>query len=105
MTTLQERLRTTYSADDRLTASLEAADRIDELEATLDQCRVDLFEALKERDEYRKAADDAASAHKVERDALRELLSEVSQQYTRDDDLPDNLLPRIDAAMAQGGEK
>jgi chromosome segregation ATPase len=55
--------------------------------------------------EYLKAANDAASAHKVERDALRELLSEVSQQYTRDDDLPDNLLPRIDAAIQQGEAK
>jgi hypothetical protein len=33
-------------------------------------------------------------------DRLRGLLSEVSQNFTRDDDLPDDLLPRIDAALA-----
>lgn len=33
---------------------------------------------------------------------LRDLLDEVRSHYTRDDDLPDNLLPRIDAALAQG---
>ena len=48
----------------------EAADKIDALEAKIDQYRVDLFEALKERDEYRTAADKMAAAHKVERDTL-----------------------------------
>lgn len=32
---------------------------------------------------------------------LRDLLDEVRSHYTRDDDLPDNLLPRIDAALDQ----
>ena len=38
---------------------------------------------------------------KAEIAALRSLLNEVRDACTRDDDLPDNLLPRIDAAMAQ----
>lgn len=32
---------------------------------------------------------------------LRALLSEVSQHFTREDDLPKGLLPRIDAAIAK----
>lgn len=40
-----------------------------------------------------------------ERDELLALLTEVAGNFTRDDDLPDNLLPRIDAAIdkAEGG--
>ena len=36
---------------------------------------------------------------------LEALLREVSEQYTRDDDLPDELLPRIDAALEAQNEK
>ncbi|WP_440110241.1 hypothetical protein [Acidovorax sp. BL-A-41-H1] len=37
-------------------------------------------------------------------EAMRNLLREVAACFTRDDDLPNNLLPRIDAALpAQGG--
>jgi hypothetical protein len=36
---------------------------------------------------------------KAQRDELLSLLSDVSACFTRDDDLPDNLLPRIDAAI------
>lgn len=32
-------------------------------------------------------------------DNLADLLREVRGNYTRDDDLPDNLLPRIDQAL------
>lgn len=38
-------------------------------------------------------------------DHLIILLSEVSANFTRDDDLPDDLLPRIDAAIKQGGQQ
>ena len=31
---------------------------------------------------------------------LKDLLSEVSQYYTREDDLPNGLLPRIDKALS-----
>lgn len=36
-----------------------------------------------------------------QRDELLALLTEVAGNFTRDDDLPDNLLPRIDAAIAK----
>lgn len=42
---------------------------------------------------------DALEAAQADAARYRELLSEVSCNFTRDDDLPDNLLPRIDAAM------
>lgn len=32
---------------------------------------------------------------------LKDLLREVSRNYTRDDDLPDELLPRIDEALGE----
>jgi hypothetical protein len=39
-----------------------------------------------------------------EADSLADLLREVAGCFTRDDDLPNNLLTRIDAALAaQGG--
>ena len=40
-----------------------------------------------------------------QRDELLALLTEVAGNFTRDDDLPDNLLPRIDAAIdkVEGG--
>jgi hypothetical protein len=43
----------------------------------------------------------AAEKLTAERDALKDLLSEVAQQYTRDDDLPGDLLKRIDAAIGR----
>ena len=36
---------------------------------------------------------------RAEVEALRSLLREVGDNFTRDDDLPDDLLPRIDAAL------
>ena len=35
----------------------------------------------------------------AQRDELLALLDEVRRNFTRDDDLPDDLLPRIDAAI------
>lgn len=42
---------------------------------------------------------------KAQRDELLALLKEVAGNFTQDDDLPDNLLPRIDAAIdkVEGG--
>ena len=37
----------------------------------------------------------------AQRDELLVLLNEVRMNFTRDDDLPDDLLPRIDAAIAK----
>lgn len=37
----------------------------------------------------------------AQRDKLLELLNELRCNFTCDDDLPDNLLPRIDAAIAK----
>lgn len=37
----------------------------------------------------------------AQRDDLLALLKEVAGNFTQDDDLPDNLLPRIDAAIAK----
>jgi hypothetical protein len=74
---------------------------------------------IAERDEYRKAADDQAAAHKVERDALakdaeryRWLKENIREDYDLSDDNPCYHLSddpthwdsTIDAAMAQGGE-
>ena len=42
-----------------------------------------------------------ADEQREHKERLRSLLSEVAANYTRDDDLPDDLLPRIDAALAQ----
>lgn len=38
---------------------------------------------------------------RIQRDKLLTLLREVSACFTREDDLPDELLPRIDAAIAE----
>ena len=41
-----------------------------------------------------------ADEQREHKERFRGLLFEVAANYTRDDDLPDDLLPRIDAALA-----
>lgn len=41
-----------------------------------------------------------SSTDEISRSDVLDLLSEVSKCFTREDDLPDGLLPRIDAALA-----
>ena len=55
--------------------------------------RADLVAAAPAGDAEQEAADDAVT--------LRSLLQEVSACYTRDDDLPNDLLPRIDTALTR----
>lgn len=50
-------------------------------------------------DQMRAYATLHASNLRGEVERLRALLNEVRCQFTRDDDLPDDLLPRIDAAL------
>lgn len=48
----------------------------------------------------------ATAPLQAEIEALQVLLDEVRSLFTRDDDMPDDLLPRIDAALAaQQGDK
>lgn len=120
MTTIQERLREQAGyllGKLNVTAPMmyEAADKIDALQSKLDQYRTEYFDAIRERDEYRLAADTQAAAHKVERDAhLNNLRNAVTILQSVVNGGTSDLLAQasvnafndyIDAAMAQGGEK
>lgn len=61
--------------------------------------------SAEQRAEYWKAEHLAGNAAleslRKQHEEGRRLLDEVRQQFTRDDDLPDDLLPRIDAALGE----
>lgn len=73
MTTIQERLRNYIGIahiDNCHLVMQEAADIIDALEANNRELLDQRFDLMEQGAEYRKCADDAAMAHKVERDGL-----------------------------------
>ncbi len=86
-----------------------AAEQVTALRAEVEALSTELLRAENAVDHLRAevaAYRDAATARdrneealRAEVEELRALLNEVRSQYTRDDDLPDDLLPRIDAAM------
>jgi hypothetical protein len=120
MTTIQDNLRLGASISRERNLNLdyakiadEAADRIDALETevlTWKICNDRTSDAAKdlarERDEYRKCADDMAAAHKVERDALRDALEELMEWQVKNVKVWNNsAYDNASRVMAQGGEK
>ena len=80
------------------TALLTAAKRLEargffKASACADKAtNADMLAMLQAIEEAEKSTDQLSS----QLDAARDLLQEVSRNFTRDDDLPDDLLPRID---------
>lgn len=118
--TLIERLRTRNENGTLVEITEEdqaaAADAIEALQAENER----LKEEAKQWQSLSELSLGMAEAHSKERDALaaklaaveadaerlKDLLSEVSSNFTREDDLPDGLLGRIDIAIdaAKGGQ-
>lgn len=59
----------------------------------------EVLERLGTLDRARVELDVVRAQSIAQRDELLALLDEVRRNFTRDDDLPDDLLPRIDAAI------
>jgi hypothetical protein len=93
MTNIVERLRgyVSVSWGSALTDTRDAADEIIRLRTERDN--------LRDEQEQCEDCDSAGKAAEIKR--LRRLLHAVRCQFTRDDDLPDKLLPRIDKALKE----
>ena len=60
-----------------------------------------VYAVVKSHAEITFKAEDERDKLKAKTEKLIDLLTEVSRNYTRDDDLPDELLPRIDATLEE----
>jgi len=73
------------------------ATEIERLKAELQR----VYAVVKSHAEITFKAKDERDKLKAKNEKLIDLLTEVSRNYTRDDDLPDELLPRIDVTLEE----
>lgn len=112
ITTMAGRLRERLCCHNLLRLELKRArDDVERLDRALDSHRAErlyLFAQIETLTDSNAAKADRLDRlgetvvkMRAENEALKALLYEVSAWATRDDDLPDGLLPRIDAALKE----